>query len=123
VFKGKYFVSVIRKFGLSVLIGNAGLLPLHQLGGLSQFICIRLSLIGCLCNEHYAVVNSAMFFLLKLYEAVKHAYHAYNPDAVALIKPTIFIALMMEAIRTSETSVNFNVTIWRYIPEDSKLHF
>jgi hypothetical protein len=28
----------------------------------------------------------------------------------------------MEAVRTSETSVNFNVTTWRYIPEDSKLH-
>jgi hypothetical protein len=33
-----------------------------------------------------------------------------------------FIALMMEAVRTSETSVNFNVTARRYIPEDSKLH-
>jgi hypothetical protein len=32
------------------------------------------------------------------------------------------IALMMEAVRTSETSVNFNVTAWRYIPEDPKLH-
>jgi hypothetical protein len=32
------------------------------------------------------------------------------------------IALMMEAVRTSETSVNFNVTTRRYIPEDSKLH-
>jgi hypothetical protein len=31
------------------------------------------------------------------------------------------IALMMEAVRTSETSVNFNVTTWCYIPEDSKL--
>jgi hypothetical protein len=31
-------------------------------------------------------------------------------------------ALMMEAVRTSETSVNFNVTIWRYILEDSKLN-
>jgi hypothetical protein len=30
--------------------------------------------------------------------------------------------LMMEAVRTSETSVNFNVTTRRYIPEDSKLH-
>jgi hypothetical protein len=29
---------------------------------------------------------------------------------------------MMEAVRTSKTSVHFNVTIWRYIPEDSKLH-
>jgi hypothetical protein len=32
-----------------------------------------------------------------------------------------FIALMMEAVRTSETSVNFNVTTRRYISEDSKL--
>jgi hypothetical protein len=31
------------------------------------------------------------------------------------------IALMMEVVRTSETSVNFNVTTRRYIPEDSKL--
>jgi hypothetical protein len=29
----------------------------------------------------------------------------------------------MEAVRTSETSVNFNVTTRRYIPEDSILHF
>jgi hypothetical protein len=28
---------------------------------------------------------------------------------------------MMMAVGTSETSVNFNVTTWRYIPEDSKL--
>jgi hypothetical protein len=27
----------------------------------------------------------------------------------------------MEAVRTSETSVNFNVTTWRYSPEGSKL--
>jgi hypothetical protein len=25
-----------------------------------------------------------------------------------------------EAVRTSETSINFNVTTWRYIPQDSK---
>jgi hypothetical protein len=30
-----------------------------------------------------------------------------------------FIALMTEAVRTSETSVNFNMTTWYYIPEDS----
>jgi hypothetical protein len=30
----------------------------------------------------------------------------------------LLIALMMEAVRTSETSVNFNVTTRRYIPED-----
>jgi hypothetical protein len=28
---------------------------------------------------------------------------------------------MREKVRTSETSVNFNVTTRRYIPEDSKL--
>jgi hypothetical protein len=28
----------------------------------------------------------------------------------------------MEAVHTSETSVNFNVDTRRYIPEDSKLH-
>jgi hypothetical protein len=32
------------------------------------------------------------------------------------------IALMMEAVRTSETSVHSNETTRRYIPEDSKLH-
>jgi hypothetical protein len=32
------------------------------------------------------------------------------------------IALMMEAVRTSETSVHFNVTTRRYIQEESKLH-
>jgi hypothetical protein len=32
------------------------------------------------------------------------------------------IALMMDAVRTSEKSVNFNVTTRRYIPEDIKLH-
>jgi hypothetical protein len=32
------------------------------------------------------------------------------------------IALMMEAVRTSETSVNIYLTTRQYIPEDSKLH-
>jgi hypothetical protein len=32
------------------------------------------------------------------------------------------VSLMMEAVRTSETLVNFNVTTLRNIPEDSKLH-
>jgi hypothetical protein len=33
------------------------------------------------------------------------------------------IALMMEAVRTSETLVNINLTTGQYIPEDSKLQF
>jgi hypothetical protein len=28
----------------------------------------------------------------------------------------------MEVVATSETSFNFNLTIWRYIPQDSELH-
>jgi hypothetical protein len=32
-----------------------------------------------------------------------------------------FNALMMEAVRTSETPVNIYLTTWQYIPEDSKL--
>jgi hypothetical protein len=29
---------------------------------------------------------------------------------------------MLEAVRISETSIHFNVTTRRYVPEDSKLH-
>jgi hypothetical protein len=35
---------------------------------------------------------------------------------------SIIGAIMMEAVHTSEMSVNFNVTIWRYILENSTLH-
>jgi hypothetical protein len=41
---------------------------------------------------------------------------------VSEVRSASIIALMMEEIRTSETSVNFNVTTQRYIPEYSKLH-
>jgi hypothetical protein len=34
-----------------------------------------------------------------------------------------FIALMMEVVRTSETSVNIYLTTRQYIPEDSKLNY
>jgi hypothetical protein len=35
---------------------------------------------------------------------------------------TAMIPLMMEAVRTSETSVNIYLTTGQYIPEESKLH-
>jgi hypothetical protein len=35
---------------------------------------------------------------------------------------SIIIALMMEAVRTFETSVYSNETTRRYIPEDSDIH-
>jgi hypothetical protein len=34
-----------------------------------------------------------------------------------------FIAVMMEAVHTSETSDNNYLKTWQYIPEDSKLTF
>jgi hypothetical protein len=34
------------------------------------------------------------------------------------VRTVYIITLMMEAVRTSETSVNFNVITRRYIPED-----
>jgi hypothetical protein len=39
-------------------------------------------------------------------------------DVSELRTASIIIALMMQAICTSEMSVNFNVTTRRYIPED-----
>jgi len=41
---------------------------------------------------------------------------------VSEVHTASIITLMMEAVSTSETSVNFSVTTWRYFPEDSKLH-
>jgi hypothetical protein len=35
---------------------------------------------------------------------------------------SVFIALMMEMVRISESSVSINLTAQCYIPEDSKLH-
>jgi hypothetical protein len=41
---------------------------------------------------------------------------------VSEVRTASSIALMMEAVRTSEMSVNINVTTRHCIPEDSKLH-
>jgi hypothetical protein len=40
----------------------------------------------------------------------------------SIIRAIIAIALMMEAVSTSETLVNFYKTTRRNIPEDSHLH-
>jgi hypothetical protein len=39
-----------------------------------------------------------------------------------MLAASTIIALTMEAASTSETSVNFYQTTWRYNPEDSHLH-
>jgi hypothetical protein len=41
---------------------------------------------------------------------------------ISKVRTASIIALMMEAVRTSETLVNFNMTTRRYIPEDSNVH-
>jgi hypothetical protein len=41
---------------------------------------------------------------------------------VSEVRTASIIALTMETVRTSETSVNIYLTTWQYIPEDSKLH-
>jgi hypothetical protein len=41
---------------------------------------------------------------------------------VSEVRAAPIIALMMEAVHTSETSVNIYLATWQYIPEDSKLH-
>jgi hypothetical protein len=42
-------------------------------------------------------------------------------DVSEMQNGSIIRAMLMEAVRTSETSVNFKVTTRSYIPEDSKL--
>jgi hypothetical protein len=43
-------------------------------------------------------------------------------DISTVCTASIIIALSMEAVCTYETSVNINLTTWRYIPEDSNLY-
>jgi hypothetical protein len=45
-----------------------------------------------------------------------------STDVSEVRAASIIIALMMEAARTSETSVNIQLRTWQYIPEDSELH-
>jgi hypothetical protein len=42
---------------------------------------------------------------------------------VSDVRATFIIALMFEAVRTSETSVDIQLRTWQYIPEDSELQF
>jgi hypothetical protein len=42
--------------------------------------------------------------------------------STGMFRHVVLVALMMEAVSTSETSANFYQTTWRNIPEDSRLH-
>jgi hypothetical protein len=43
-------------------------------------------------------------------------------DVSEVCTASIIIALMIEVVHTTETSVSFNVATQRYIPKDFKLH-
>jgi hypothetical protein len=58
--------------------------------------------------------------LYAAYSPLPHLIVSHSP-LVSRFARGLFIALM-ETASTSETSVQFNVTTRRYIPEDSKLH-
>jgi hypothetical protein len=44
-----------------------------------------------------------------------------STDVSKMRATTIIIAMMTEAARTSETSVDIQLRTWQYIPEDSEL--
>jgi hypothetical protein len=45
-----------------------------------------------------------------------------RPTFQRYVLPPIIIALMMEAVRTSETTVDIQLRTRHYIPEDSEIH-
>jgi hypothetical protein len=77
-------------------------------------------------NKIYIVrfqVLTAASMKFRLFWDVAPCSHVKLTDVSAVLTADITraMALFMEAVRASETSVNFNVTTQRYIPEDSKL--
>lgn len=92
---------------------------LQRVGGLTQLLRIRCSVVSCLCNEHHTFSNSGMcvfiehYFWTQSYEAVKQACRVQFSD-VAKISCAILrrfstsvlkrlVALMMEALSTPES--------------------
>jgi hypothetical protein len=64
---------------------------------------------------HLFVYAYYLCFVIHAVAWVKNTLRARSSDSSA-------IALMMEAVRTSETSVKIYLTTRQYIPEDSELH-
>jgi hypothetical protein len=83
-FKGKYFVSVIGKLQFVVLSGNTGLLSLQHVGGLTQFLKIRCSLVNCATGiMPFSTVQLVFIveFRRQSYEAVKQTNQVHFSDA------------------------------------------
>jgi hypothetical protein len=77
--------------------------------------------------------DCASMFVRRTYHELKAHLTLWNPKIYSSRRSNSYttncpfahglhIAMMIGAVLTSETSVNFNVTTRRYIPEDSKLY-
>jgi hypothetical protein len=58
----------------------------------------------------------------KVKNAMHTLVHDYRQTVIFFRNVLSIIALMMEAVCTSEMSVNIYLTTWQYIPEDSEFH-
>jgi hypothetical protein len=74
---------------------------------------------GCLFHIFQNNVNVKKFRVFWDVAPCSHVEVDHNSEvsAASIIRP--IISLMLEAVHTSETSVNFDVTSWHYITEDS----
>jgi hypothetical protein len=72
------------------------------------------------CVRFEALTAASMKF--RVFGDVVPCSHLKFFDVSEVRTASIIIARMIEAVRTTETAVNCNVTTRYYIPEDSKLH-
>jgi hypothetical protein len=97
----------------------------HRVPAKGRFLsCLTLTL--HLSSAMYRIPPSAIGSLSHLSSPIPHcSTKVYlERDCYITCYPLahgLFISLKMEAVHTSETSDNFNVTTRRYIPEDSNL--
>jgi hypothetical protein len=68
-----------------------------------------------LCTTNYSEFKRFQFVCLL-------SWHSLQEAELIVRRLRSLISLMMEAVRTSETSVNIYLTTRQYIPEDSRLH-
>jgi hypothetical protein len=81
--------------------------------------------------DHYTSLSLLYYGLpthlpLAHFLTYRHPFTIGQPSPLGLLYNLLpfrarLIALMTEAVRTSETSVNIYLTTWQYIPEDYKL--
>jgi hypothetical protein len=70
----------------------------------------------CLCWRYLLSFKHIIKF--RIFWDVAQCSHVKFYRRFRVLTASIFIALMMETVHTSETSVNFNVTTRHYIPEE-----